>query len=62
MFGGILVLFIFTAILYMADPQGAGKEIFEKAVTGMTPLAGVIVGYLFATRGGKKGGRDEKAT
>ncbi|CAN7524902.1 hypothetical protein LJR066_003528 [Acidovorax sp. LjRoot66] len=51
-FTGILILFIFTAILYFADHSGrlAGKEIFEKAVTAMTPLAGVIIGYLFGTK------------
>ena len=48
-FTGILMLFVFTAILYFVDPQGPGKEIFEKAVTAMTPLAGAIIGYLFAS-------------
>ena len=49
-FTGILLLFVFSAALYFADPEGKpGKEIFEKAVTAMTPLAGVIVGYLFGT-------------
>jgi hypothetical protein len=49
MFVGIITLFILTAILYMvsADP---GKEIFDKAVTAMTPLAGVIIGYLFGIK------------
>ena len=51
-FTGILILFVFTAILYFADGSGAGvgKDIFEKAITAMTPLAGVIVGYLFNAR------------
>lgn len=51
-FTGILMLFVFAAILYFADKSGstAGKDIFEKAVTAITPLAGVIVGYLFGTR------------
>ena len=49
-FTGILILFVFTAILYFADRGSTGKDIFEKAVTAMTPLAGVIVGYLFGTR------------
>jgi hypothetical protein len=51
-FTGILVLFIFTAILYAGDgsASGIGKDIFDKAVTGMTPLAGAIIGYLFGSR------------
>jgi hypothetical protein len=49
-FTGILILFVFSAILYFADRGPTGKEIFEKAITAMTPLAGVIVGYLFGTR------------
>jgi hypothetical protein len=54
MFTGILVLFIFAAILYFAqcttNCNGSGQAIFDKAVTAMTPLAGVIIGYLFGTR------------
>ena len=51
-FTGLLMLFIFTAVLYFADEKDSnrGKEIFEKAFTAMTPLAGAIVGYLFGTR------------
>lgn len=58
-FTGIMVVFIFAAILYAGDKtQGAvvGKDIFEKAVTAMTPLAGVIVGYLFGARASGGGG------
>ena len=52
-FTGILMLFIFSAVLYYADidDSGRGKDIFEKAVTAMTPLAGAIIGYLFGSRG-----------
>jgi hypothetical protein len=51
-FVGILVLFVFAAVLYAGDTSGrdVGKDIFEKAVAGMTPLAGVIIGYLFGQR------------
>jgi hypothetical protein len=49
MFVGIITLFIFTAILYMFS-DGRGKEIFDKAITAMTPLAGVIIGYLFGSK------------
>jgi Na+/proline symporter len=57
MFTGILTLFLFVAILYFgAGPdtgeRAAAKEIFDKAVTAMTPLAGVILGYIF--RGSQK--------
>lgn len=50
-FTGILTLFVFTAVLYYCKPEGPGKEIFDKAVTGMTPLAGAIIGYLFSSHG-----------
>ena len=49
-FTGILMLFVFTSVLYFVDPQGPGKEIFDKAVTAMTPLVGAIIGYIFASR------------
>jgi amino acid transporter len=51
-FTGILMLFVFTAILYFVKPDGPGKEIFDRAVTAMTPLAGAIIGYLFTSRPG----------
>jgi cytochrome bd-type quinol oxidase subunit 2 len=57
-FTGILMLFVFTAILYFVEPQGPGKEIFDKAVTAMTPLAGVIIGYLFGSRTGGGAGAE----
>jgi hypothetical protein len=47
---GILMLFVVTAILYIVKPDGPGKEISERAVTAMTPLAGAIIGYIFALR------------
>lgn len=52
MFVGILTLFIFTSILYFLSPEKsvAGEAIFNKAVTAMTPLAGVIIGYLFGSK------------
>lgn len=55
-FTGILILFVFAAILFFADTKtdGVGKVIFEKAITAMTPLAGVIVGYLFGTKQSEK--------
>jgi hypothetical protein len=49
---GILILFLFVAVLYFVDPTGAGKEIFDKAYTAMLTLAGAISGYMF---GAKKG-------
>ena len=54
-FTGLLMLFIFTAVLYYADDRDPnhGREIFERAFTAMTPLAGAIVGYLFGTRQSK---------
>lgn len=50
-FTGLMLLFIFTAVLYFADDDSdRGKEIFEKAFTAMSPLAGAIIGYLFGSR------------
>jgi len=53
-FTGILLVFVFAAVLYFSDgrpaPLNAGREIFEKAMTAMTPLIGVVVGYLFGTK------------
>jgi len=53
MFVGIITTFIFTAILYMyasGDHGDRGKDIFDKAIAAMTPLAGVIIGYLFGSK------------
>jgi hypothetical protein len=49
--GGAMVaffsLFVFVTVLYFADPDGPGKEIFEKAYTAILTLTGAIVGYVF---------------
>jgi hypothetical protein len=50
MFVGIITTFIFTAMLYMFSSSDRGKDIFDKALNAMTPLAGVIIGYLFSSR------------
>ena len=44
---GLLALFIFTAILYFVDPEGAGEQIFNKAFPVIFALVGTIVGYIF---------------
>lgn len=51
-FTGIMTVFVFAAALYFLDTrsEGPGKDIFEKAMTAMTPLVGVIVGYLFGAK------------
>ena len=46
---GLLALFIFTAILYFVDAEGAGEEIFNKASPVIFALVGTIVGYIFGT-------------
>jgi hypothetical protein len=54
--GGMLImladLFIFATILYFVDPDGAGKEIFDKSFTPILALLGTISGYIFGA--GKK--------
>jgi hypothetical protein len=54
-FTGILLLIVFICILYfVSNPTAAGKEIFDKLVPALTPIAGAIVGYIFGTRGTKR--------
>jgi hypothetical protein len=40
-------LFIFAMVLYFVDPDGPGREIFEKAFTAILTLMGTIIGYVF---------------
>ncbi len=47
-FTGLLVLIIFSTILYIDQPEGPGKKIFNTLVTAITPIIGAIVGYIFA--------------
>lgn len=49
-FTGILMLLLFTAVLYFVDPNGSGKVIFDKTFTGLSPIAGGIIGYFFASK------------
>ena len=49
-FTGIFLLFIFTSILYYVNPDGAGKDIFDKAFTAMFTIVGTVVGYIFGIR------------
>lgn len=45
------MLIVFAAILYFISPDksGAGEKIFDKVFTGLSPIAGGIIAYLFAT-------------
>ncbi len=49
-FTGILMLLVFTSILYFTDSTDRGKEIFDKSLAALSPLAGAMVGYFFATK------------
>jgi hypothetical protein len=49
-FTGILLLIIFSIVVYFASPTGPGKEVFSTIVSSLAPIAGAIVGYLFGTR------------
>jgi hypothetical protein len=49
-FTGIFLLFIFRSILYYVNPDGAGKDIFDKAFTAMFTIVGTVVGYIFGIR------------
>jgi hypothetical protein len=55
MFTGILIVFVFAALLYIATPDGGGQDVFKTAMTAMTPLAGAMMGYIFGTRGEGRG-------
>ena len=57
----IVMLFIFTAVLYFVDTTGAGKHIFETAITSMLPLVGVIIGYFFSSRERRRNAKMESA-
>ena len=48
-FTGILLLIVFSSVLYVAYPIG-GKEVFGAIVPAVTPIAGAIIGYLFASK------------
>jgi hypothetical protein len=47
---GLLVLFLFVAVLHFVDREGAGRDIFDKAYTAMLTLAGAISGYVFSAK------------
>ena len=49
-FTGIMVLILVTAVLGIHDVSGHGLEIFKTIMTGLSPIAGGIVGYLFSAR------------
>lgn len=67
-FTGLLLVYVLAAVLYYVDirvPNTAGKEIFDKTITAITPLIGAIIGYLFGKQekgaaGSKKKPDDEK--
>lgn len=49
-FTGILVLLLIIGILSLVLNTPTALTIFEKLLTGLTPIAGVIVGYLFSSK------------
>jgi hypothetical protein len=49
-FTGILTLFVFASIVYLASgTNGPGNVIFDRGLTAMFTLAGTVVGYLFGS-------------
>lgn len=51
LFVGIITTLVFSSILYLfSRDDGPGARIFDRIVTAMTPLAGVVIGYLFGSR------------
>jgi hypothetical protein len=51
LFVGIITTLVFSFILYLFSSSGGpGAAIFDKTLTAMTPLAGVVIGYLFGSK------------
>jgi hypothetical protein len=50
LFVGIITTLVFASTLYLFSPTGPGAAIFDKTLTAMTPLAGVVIGYLFGSK------------
>ena len=48
-FTGITVLIMVIGILSIVSNTDKSFEIFEKVLTALSPIAGVIVGYLFSS-------------
>lgn len=49
-FTGIMMLVLVTAILAVAIPTDTSFEVFKTVITALSPVAGGIIGYLFASR------------
>lgn len=49
-FTGIMVLLLVIGILSILEGSDNSAAIFEKVITGLSPIAGGIVGYLFASK------------
>jgi len=49
-FTGILVLVLLSGIMGIVDATGKGMDVFKTILTALTPIAGGIVGYLFAAK------------
>jgi hypothetical protein len=49
-FTGIMVLVLLCAILAIAVRSAESMEVFKTVMTGLTPIAGGIIGYLFASK------------
>jgi cytochrome bd-type quinol oxidase subunit 2 len=48
-FTGILMMLILVSTMWYVDPRG--KDICEKILNALSPLAGVIIGYFFGSKG-----------
>lgn len=51
-FSGIVVLILASAVLAFNAPtmESPGVKVFETILTALTPIAGGIIGYLFAAK------------
>ena len=49
-FTGILVLVLLSGVMAIVDTSGKGMDVFKDILTALTPIAGGIIGYIFAAK------------
>lgn len=49
-FTGIMLLVLLTAVFAVGLKSDASMEVFKTVMTGLSPIAGGIIGYLFSSK------------
>ena len=49
---GILLFFILVSVMYFTEPEkgGAASIIFDKTMTALSPIVGVLIAYFFSPK------------